>query len=358
VAGVLYGVHRSRAHRWTQDWLPVLEKTLGQKRVLPERQIHQVEAFFHRFPTAQTLFVDGSERPTQRPQDSTEQKSYYSGKKNDPPVSTSSSAMINGVFWPFLPRPPALIMTMRCSKTGSLPTGSPTASSTGPIPVFKGYVPTILSVRLSNRRKNHEAKNSTLWINGATRYGLGFASSSNTPLVESELLKLVEDILEPMGIALKSVTESFVDTSSPEGKAMFQMLGSFSELDKNQLIRKLRAGRLEKHAHGGFSVGQVATGFNSVDGKLVVVDEWASIVKRIYRMALQGDGVNRIARTLNEEGVTTKNSCRFYARTVKLILENRTYTGVVKNRSQEKGVHEAIISPSMFGRVQRVLQRA
>jgi hypothetical protein len=81
VAGVLYGVHRSRAHRWTQDWLPVLEKTLGQKMVLPERQIHQVEAFFHRFPTAQTLFIDGSERPTQRPQDSTEQKNYYSGKK-------------------------------------------------------------------------------------------------------------------------------------------------------------------------------------------------------------------------------------------------------------------------------------
>ena len=98
VAAVLYGVHRSRAHRWTQDWLPVLEKTLGQKMVLPERQIHQVEAFFHRFPTAQTLFIDGSERPTQRPQDSKEQKGYYSGKKNDTPVNTFSSAMTNGVF--------------------------------------------------------------------------------------------------------------------------------------------------------------------------------------------------------------------------------------------------------------------
>ena len=75
-----------------------IEKTLGQKMVLPERQIHQVEAFFHRFPTAQTLFIDGSERPTQRAQDSTEQKSYYSGKKNDTPVNTFSSAMTNGVF--------------------------------------------------------------------------------------------------------------------------------------------------------------------------------------------------------------------------------------------------------------------
>lgn len=81
VAGVLYGVHRSRAHRWTQRLLLVLERALGKAVVLPERQIHDVEAFFRRFPTAETLFVDGSERPTRRPQEPSEQKDYYSGKK-------------------------------------------------------------------------------------------------------------------------------------------------------------------------------------------------------------------------------------------------------------------------------------
>jgi hypothetical protein len=81
VTGVLYGVNRSQAHRWTQRLLPVLEKALRQAVVLPERQIHQAEAFWTRFPTAKTLFVDGSERPTQRPQDATKQKTYYSGKK-------------------------------------------------------------------------------------------------------------------------------------------------------------------------------------------------------------------------------------------------------------------------------------
>jgi hypothetical protein len=73
---------------------------LGQAVVLPERQIHNVVAFWTRFPTAKTLFVDGSERPTQRPQDATEQKTYYSGKKNDTLVSTSSSAMTSVKFWP------------------------------------------------------------------------------------------------------------------------------------------------------------------------------------------------------------------------------------------------------------------
>jgi site-specific DNA recombinase len=171
-----------------------------------------------------------------------------------------------------------------------------------------------------------------------------------------DLLKLVEDILEPVDIALKSVTESFVDTSSPEGKAMFQMLGSFAELDKNQLIRKLKSGRLEKHQRGGYSVGATATGYESVAGKLVVVDEWAEIVQRIFRMALRGDGISCIARILNEEGVTTKNAKHFYPRTVKLILTNRTYTGVAKNKGEVKGIQRPIIAASVFGKVQRILE--
>jgi len=112
VAGVLYGVHRSRAHRWTKDLLPVLEQTLGHHLVLPERQIHHVEAFFQRFPTAQTLFVDGSERPTYRPQQATAQKRQYSGKKN-------------GTYWHCRPPPSAHNTTMRCLKPGRPPRPCP-----------------------------------------------------------------------------------------------------------------------------------------------------------------------------------------------------------------------------------------
>ena len=189
VAAVLYGVHRSRAHRWTQDLLPVLEQTLGYQMILPERQIHEVEGFFQRVPTAQTLFVDGSERPTYRPQERLAQKTYYSGKKNDIPVNTSSSAMSNGVYWPFLLRHRAPIMTIRCSRPGLHPIGYPTTSSIGPMPVFKGYAPTILSVPSSNPRRNHPARNSTSWIVGATHSGPEFASLSNMPLAASNALE-------------------------------------------------------------------------------------------------------------------------------------------------------------------------
>jgi hypothetical protein len=81
VAGLLFEVDRSRACRWVGDWLPLLEAVLGQAAVLPVRQIRSVEEFLQRFPEVHDLFIDGTERPTQRPQKATRQRARYSGKK-------------------------------------------------------------------------------------------------------------------------------------------------------------------------------------------------------------------------------------------------------------------------------------
>jgi hypothetical protein len=81
VAGLLFEVDRSRACRWVGDWLPLLEAVLGQAAVLPARQIRSVEEFLQRFPEVHDLFLDGTERPTQRPQKPRRQRARYSGKK-------------------------------------------------------------------------------------------------------------------------------------------------------------------------------------------------------------------------------------------------------------------------------------
>ena len=76
MASVLYQVHRSRPHRWVQTWLPALEQALGYAVVLPERRIDQVESFFTRFPLVKDLFLDGTERPIRRPQDTGRKKCH------------------------------------------------------------------------------------------------------------------------------------------------------------------------------------------------------------------------------------------------------------------------------------------
>jgi hypothetical protein len=72
---------RSKCHRSVHQLLPVLEMALGRKFVLPERQINSVEEFYRLFPGVKDIFIDGTERPVQKPVNPKRKKKLYSGKK-------------------------------------------------------------------------------------------------------------------------------------------------------------------------------------------------------------------------------------------------------------------------------------
>ena len=79
--GFLFDLNRSNSLRNIQKLTAILEKTLNRKMVLPKREIHTSKELFKSFPELRNVFVDGTERPTQRPKDNDEQKENYSGKK-------------------------------------------------------------------------------------------------------------------------------------------------------------------------------------------------------------------------------------------------------------------------------------
>jgi hypothetical protein len=79
--GFVFSMHRSRAHRNTLKLTKSLEKALGRKIVMPDKKISSMEEFLEKFPEAKDLFVDGVERPIQRPKDKKKQNKLYSGKK-------------------------------------------------------------------------------------------------------------------------------------------------------------------------------------------------------------------------------------------------------------------------------------
>ena len=81
LAGFVFGCDRSKACLRQQELSKILESTLGKKLVMPERQMRTIEEFFKAFPEAKEVFIDGTERPIQRPKDKKKQKSNYSGKK-------------------------------------------------------------------------------------------------------------------------------------------------------------------------------------------------------------------------------------------------------------------------------------
>lgn len=81
LAGFLFDVDRAQVCRWVQELLPLLQKSLGRELVLPKRKITSVEEFLLNFPNIKDIFIDGTERPVQRPKKSKRQTKHYSGKK-------------------------------------------------------------------------------------------------------------------------------------------------------------------------------------------------------------------------------------------------------------------------------------
>lgn len=81
LAGFVFGADRSKAYLWKKNLFPILEKTLGRNLVLPKRKINTAEELFEHFLEVKELFIDGTERKTQRPKKPSKQKKKYSGKK-------------------------------------------------------------------------------------------------------------------------------------------------------------------------------------------------------------------------------------------------------------------------------------
>jgi hypothetical protein len=81
VMGFLTGRQRSKCQYSVANLLPVLEMALGKHLVLPERKINSPEEFFKLFPEIKEVFIDGTERRTQKPKNVKKRNKLYSGKK-------------------------------------------------------------------------------------------------------------------------------------------------------------------------------------------------------------------------------------------------------------------------------------
>jgi hypothetical protein len=81
VMGVFSGINGPECCRWVHKLLPVLEKLLGQKLVLPKRKINSMEGFAAAFPQAVEVMLDGMDRPVRRSKKKRRSASTTPGKR-------------------------------------------------------------------------------------------------------------------------------------------------------------------------------------------------------------------------------------------------------------------------------------
>lgn len=142
-----------------------------------------------------------------------------------------------------------------------------------------------------------------------------------------DFLNVIE-LLNQNDVAFFSLMEN-IDASTPTGKAMLQMMGTFAELERNQIVENVKMG-MNQRAREGLWNGGAILGYASVDGRLAIVEEEALVVRRIFEHYAEGKGYKAIVNILNHQGFKTKKNKSFSMDSVKRIVTNPVYAGFVR----------------------------
>jgi len=99
------------------------------------------------------------------------------------------------------------------------------------------------------------------------------------------------------------IEQDFISPSSNLQGTILSALNEYTrQLQGYQTRQSLRDNAIEGKAHGILPYGYS----KDKDGYLIVDSEESKIVKRIFKLSLQGIGINKIAQILNNDGVLTR----------------------------------------------------
>ncbi|MUT67456.1 recombinase family protein [Paenibacillus sp. NEAU-GSW1] len=179
----------------------------------------------------------------------------------------------------------------------------------------------------------------------------------------------------------RSYSDNF-ETSTPTGKFAFQMMGAVGELERNTIVENVKMG-MKQRAKTGKHNGKLPLGYQAIpepgdsskrSKQVVVMEEEALIVRKIYELYAGGRGLKSIANELNHSSYKTKTGNTFSTSAVKEILNNPFYNGKIRYNRYENwsnmrrrgkstepiiadGRHEAIIHDALWEKVQFLLQK-
>lgn len=103
-------------------------------------------------------------------------------------------------------------------------------------------------------------------------------------------------------IHIFSVTEN-IDTLDENNRLIISGKGIFNDMYVRDIARKVSAGMLQKQKEGLVITPPMGYFKDKNTGEVVIVEEHAQIVRRIFELYLEGYGVKTIAKMFNDEGI-------------------------------------------------------
>ena len=113
------------------------------------------------------------------------------------------------------------------------------------------------------------------------------------------VINLVEE-LRQRDVALVSCKES-LDTSTPQGTFVMHMFAALAQLERDLISQRTTDALAERGKIDGEKGGRLPYGYRRTDSGIVIHKEEAKVVRRIFRMHMQGRSLRDIASSVSTE---------------------------------------------------------
>jgi site-specific DNA recombinase len=136
-------------------------------------------------------------------------------------------------------------------------------------------------------------------------------------------------LLKDLGIGVIFEKEN-INTLDSKGEVLLSILSSLAQDESRSISENSTWGIRRRFEQGRVAVNHTKfLGYDKDEnGELVINEEQAKIVRRIYTEYLAGKGPNRITRELEDEGVLNWNGkAKWYESSIRKMLSNEKYKG-------------------------------
>ena len=183
------------------------------------------------------------------------------------------------------------------------------------------------------------------------------------------LLETVRE-LKDLGIDI-FFEEQNINSLSSEGELLLSILASYAQEESRSASENVKW-RKRNDMKTGKTKPKKIYGYELVDGKLVINEEQAALVRQMYEWYLAGDGTPAIAKKLNTMGIPSPSGNKWASAAIHRILVNPKMCGdilhqrqfvtdhiskrLIKNRGELpmyliEGTHEGIVSKEYHEKV-------
>lgn len=165
------------------------------------------------------------------------------------------------------------------------------------------------------------------------------------------------DYCSQYGVTIVSIADPITATGDSMARFQISVIGSVAQLQRELIAENQRIAFRRKHEMGLQLTARVPFGYRYIStDKIVIQEEEAETVRRVYALYLGGIGYKRICSIFAAEGGMIRGN-PFRVHNVRGILTNAFYSGYIDNEfGTIKGIHPPIVTRKMQSDVRKIQQ--